>query len=53
MVPAVVETVFHYPDGYGFANWMLIKNFFLVVFALIALTTGSYVSIVKIIESYT
>lgn len=52
MVPAIIETVFHYPDGYGFANWMLIKNCLLVIFGLVALTTGSYVSIVRIIQSY-
>lgn len=52
LVPAVVETVFRYPHDLGVGNWILIKNIFLVVFALIALVTGAVVSISEILELY-
>lgn len=51
-VPAAIQTVFLYPDGYGFAKWKLWKNIFLMVVAIIALVTGSYTSVLKIIEFY-
>lgn len=50
-VPAVVETVFRYPD-FGVGNWILIKNICLMVTAILALITGSYVSIHEIIAIY-
>lgn len=52
LVPAVVETVFRYPHDLGAGYWILIKNVVLVVFALIALTTGSVVSIREILHLY-
>lgn len=53
MVPAVVETVFKYPDfDYGFANWILIKNIILIVFSIFALIIGSVTSIRDIIKIY-
>lgn len=51
-VPAVVQTVFLYPDSYGVANWKLWKNILLMIFALIALGTGSYASILDIVKMY-
>lgn len=51
-IPAVVETVFRYPDNFGRGNWILIKNIFLVIFSILALVTGSYVSIGGIIKLY-
>lgn len=53
MVPAIIETVFRYPDDFGVGNWILIKNVFLVLFAILALTTGAFVSIQEIIHIYT
>lgn len=52
LVPAIVETVFRYPHDLGVGNWILIKNIFLVVVALIALVTGAVVSIREILELY-
>lgn len=53
MVPAIVETVFLYPDGkLGVFNWILIKNIFLSAIALVALCTGAFVSINHIIDIY-
>lgn len=51
-VPAVVETVFLYPDNYGMGNWILIKNILLIVFSFCALCAGSVVSIHEIIKLY-
>lgn len=52
LVPAVVEGVFLWPET-GRFHWILIKNVFLVLFALLALLTGSAVSILNIIKIYT
>lgn len=52
MVPAIIESVFRYPNNYGFANWILYKNVFLVVFSLLAMVTGSAISIQEIIDMY-
>ncbi|XP_031616811.1 proton-coupled amino acid transporter-like protein CG1139 [Contarinia nasturtii] len=51
-IPAVVETVFLYPDNLGKWNWIFIKNIVLVLFSMIALSTGSVVSIHEIIKLY-
>lgn len=52
-VPAVVETVFRYPDDLGPGNWILIKNGLLCIIAVLALVTGSYVSMLEIVHMYT
>lgn len=52
MIPAIIETVFRYPDQFGFANWILFKNIFLVVFSVLAAITGSSISIKEIIDMY-
>lgn len=52
LVPAVVETVYRYPDDLGPGQWILIKNGLLCVFALLALVTGAYVSILDIVHIY-
>lgn len=54
MVPAIVETVFLYPDGdLGAFNWILIKNILLGIIAVVALSTGAFTSILQIISIYT
>lgn len=53
LVPAVVETVFLYPDHLGFGNWILWKNIFLTLFAILALITGTFTSVLEIIHLYT
>lgn len=53
-VPALIEVVFCSTNGgHGKGNWLLWKNIFLMVFALIAMFAGAFVSIKHIIESYT
>lgn len=52
LVPAIVEGVFLWPET-GRFHWILIKNIFLAIFAIIALIAGSAVSILNIIKIYT
>lgn len=52
LVPAVVEIVYRYEEGYGFAKWVLIKNLLLGAFAILALVTGTFTSILEIIDLY-
>jgi proton-coupled amino acid transporter len=47
--PAVIETVTYWDYGLG---WRLWKNILVVIFALIALLTGGYASILEIIAKY-
>lgn len=51
-VPAVIESAYMYPN-YGFFKWKLWKNIFLMLFSIIALVSGSFVSIREIIHAYT
>lgn len=51
-VPAAVETIFRYPDNLGVCNIVLIKNVFLMIFSILALATGSLVSIQEIASIY-
>lgn len=48
--PAVIETVTYWDNGLG---WRLWKNILVTLFALLALLTGSYASILEIISEYT
>ena len=49
-VPAVIENVTYWEYGLG---WRLWKNIFVILFALLALVTGTYASILEIIDEYT
>lgn len=50
--PAVIETVTYWdkPHGLGKFNWVLYKNILLICFGILGFLTGSYVSIIDIIE---
>lgn len=53
-VPAFVEIVFLQTNGsFGVFKWKLWKNIFLMIFSLIAMFAGAFVSIKHIIETYT
>lgn len=53
-VPAFIEIVFCQANGgHGTLKWKLWKNIFFLLFAVLALVSGSYVSIKDIIETYT
>lgn len=51
--PSVIETVTYWnkPNGLGRCNWILWKNCFLICFGILGFLTGSYVSILDIINS--
>ncbi|XP_068081637.1 proton-coupled amino acid transporter-like protein CG1139 isoform X2 [Anabrus simplex] len=51
-IPAVVETVTRWEDSLGFCNWRLWKNALIVVLSLGALLSGSYTSILEIVDTY-
>ncbi|XP_076264051.1 proton-coupled amino acid transporter-like protein acs isoform X2 [Rhynchophorus ferrugineus] len=51
--PATIDLITFYENpGLGRFNWRLYKNIFLIVFGLVGFVTGTYVSIIEIIESY-
>lgn len=51
--PAIIETVTLWEQpGLGKCNWILIKNVFLILFGITVLFTGTYVSIIEIIQNY-
>lgn len=53
-VPAFVETIFlHSYGGHGRFNWKLYKNIFIMIFAMLALISGGFASILEIIHGYT
>jgi solute carrier family 36 (proton-coupled amino acid transporter) len=53
-VPAFIEIVFLQTNGnFGPIQWKLWKNIFLMLFALVAMFAGAFVSIQHIIETYT
>ena len=53
-VPAFIEIVFLQTNGsFGVLKWKLWKNIFLMVFALVAMFAGAFVSIQHIVETYT
>lgn len=52
-IPACIETIFRYPNDLGFGKIILFKNLFLMVFSMVALSTGAFVSIKEIVEMYT
>ncbi|CAG4962234.1 unnamed protein product [Parnassius apollo] len=51
--PSIIEIVAFWdrPNGLGRFNWVLWKNLFLVAFGILGFLTGSYVSIIEIINS--
>ncbi|XP_014370043.1 proton-coupled amino acid transporter-like protein CG1139 isoform X1 [Papilio machaon] len=51
--PSIIEIVAFWdrPNGLGRFNWVLWKNLFLISFGILGFLTGSYVSIIEIIES--
>jgi proton-coupled amino acid transporter len=48
--PAIIETVTYWENNLG---WRLWKNIIIILFSIIALVTGSYASILEIIQEYT
>lgn len=51
--PAIIEICVLWPDSdFGPLNVMMIKNILLIVFGLLGLVVGTYVSIVDIVNSF-
>jgi len=51
-IPAVVETISCWESHLGTLNWRLWKNSLLIVFSLLALIFGSWISILDIMAIY-
>ncbi|XP_058802943.1 proton-coupled amino acid transporter-like protein pathetic [Phymastichus coffea] len=52
-IPAIVETVSCWDGHLGFGYWRIWKNVVLVLFSMLALSTGTWVSVLDIIDQYT
>lgn len=51
MFPSLIEIVVYWEEpGMGRFNWRLWKNLFLICFGLVGFVTGSYVSIIDILN---
>ncbi|XP_073996618.1 proton-coupled amino acid transporter-like protein pathetic isoform X2 [Rhodnius prolixus] len=50
--PAVIEAITYYEEGYGPMKIRLVKDIVIMLMALFALVSGSYISIIEIIEFY-
>lgn len=49
-VPALIDTIFRYPNDLGVANWILIKNLILMLVSLLVFISGSVASIDRILN---
>lgn len=50
--PATIEIITYYDrPGFGFLNWILCKDIFLIVFGILGFFFGTYASIVEIRET--
>ncbi|CAB0007155.1 unnamed protein product [Nesidiocoris tenuis] len=52
MIPALIDTVTFWDRGFGRLNWAIWKNVGMFMFGLVALVSGSYTSIVDIVNEY-
>ncbi|GLH03888.1 Proton-coupled amino acid transporter-like protein pathetic [Gryllus bimaculatus] len=52
LVPAAIEIAACYDGMLGRWNWILIKDVIIIILALLALVSGSYTSILEIIDEY-
>ncbi|KAJ0179136.1 hypothetical protein K1T71_004848 [Dendrolimus kikuchii] len=52
LIPAVVETVYRWDKNLGFCNYVLWKNTIIGLISIVALVSGSYVSILGMIEDF-
>lgn len=52
LIPAVVDTVYHWDKDLGFMKYVLWKNLLISIISLICLVSGAYVSIQNMIEEF-
>lgn len=50
LIPAVLEIIVDFEEGWGAYHWKLIKNVFIIFLAIFALITGSYYAILDMIK---
>ncbi|XP_055586977.1 proton-coupled amino acid transporter-like protein CG1139 [Uranotaenia lowii] len=50
--PILLDTVYRWPNHFGWMNWHLVKNLILGAFALLILAVGTYFSMLDIIAIY-
>lgn len=51
LIPCLIDTIFIWPD-FGPFKWKLVKNIILAIFSIIALISGTIVSVSDIIKLY-
>ncbi|GJQ78808.1 hypothetical protein Trydic_g2650 [Trypoxylus dichotomus] len=51
MIPAIVDIILRLETGFGRYHWVLIKNILLIMFSLFGLISGSYASILSLVNS--
>ncbi|XP_047546112.1 proton-coupled amino acid transporter-like protein pathetic isoform X1 [Vanessa atalanta] len=52
LIPATINTVYLWDRDMGKFNYVLIKNSIIIIISLIALVSGSYISIIGMIEDF-
>ncbi|KAG6459550.1 hypothetical protein O3G_MSEX011441 [Manduca sexta] len=52
LIPAVVDTVYHWDKDLGKYNYVLWKNTMIGIISLVALVSGAYVSILGMVEEF-
>lgn len=52
LFPAVVETAYRWERDLGFMNYIMWKNIVISIIAIVALVSGSYVSIAGMIDEF-
>ncbi|XP_039746268.1 proton-coupled amino acid transporter-like protein pathetic [Pararge aegeria] len=50
LIPALIDTVYRWDRGLGRCNYVLIKNAIIMIISIVALVSGSYVSIMEMIH---
>lgn len=50
LVPAVIEMIIHWRN-WGYLNWILYKDFFIIVLSLFGLVSGSYYAVLSMVKT--
>lgn len=50
MIPAIVDIILRLETDFGFYNWILVKDVLLIIFSLFGLISGSYASILSLVN---
>ncbi|XP_055614745.1 proton-coupled amino acid transporter-like protein pathetic [Uranotaenia lowii] len=52
VTPILLDTIYRWPNNFGWMYWHLVKNLILGVFSLMILISGTYFSLLDIIDIY-